>query len=410
MKKFALILAAGGLAALPVFSAKLTNRPIAIVNGETILLSDFQKNWASFQEQQPEGSGADKWTDEFKKEARQKLFDQMIDDKVLQGEAKKKKTRVPQRDLENGILQVKTRFLPESGRRDLQTILRRQMAAQGDKEETAPDLGAAWKEISASNPAAVKEAEANFQKELKEEGLDVKKFTDRIRDQLSVVQLTGDVVRQRVKPPTDVEVKDLFDRLTQQMAGKSPTGLSGEDAKDLESMAKYFSRQTGEQVHARHILLSVLDEKGQPSKWESASPSEKAAVRKKMEDIQKQIKKGANFAELAEKNSVDKGSAANGGDLGFFGRGQMVPAFEKAAFSLAEGQVSEIVESPFGLHLIKLIEKKPATKLRLEQAENDLREYLFRSSQQKVFEEYVAGLRKSSDVKVLVSLDDLGGF
>lgn len=410
MKHFALIAAAGLLAATPVFSAKLTNRPIAVVNGETILLSDFQKNWETFQEQQPEGPGAEKWTDEFKKEARQKLFDQMIDDKVLQGEAKKKKIKVPQRDLENGIMQVKTRFLPENGRRDLQTIVRRQMAGSGEKEEATPDLGAAWKELALSNPAAVKEAEATFQKELKEEGLDLKKFTDRIRDQLSVVQLTSEVVRQRVKPPTDDEVKNLFDRLTQQMAGKTPAGLSSEEAKDLDSMAKYFSRQTGEQVHARHILLSIVDQKGQPSQWESASLAEKTAVRKKMEDLQKQIKKGANFAELAEKNSVDKGSAANGGDLGFFGRGQMVPAFEKAAFSLAEGQVSDIVESPFGLHLIKLIEKKPASKLRLDQAENDLREYLFRSAQQKSFEEYVAGLRKSADVKVLVSSDELAGL
>lgn len=410
MKHFALFVAAGLLAVPPVFSAKLTNRPIAVVNGETILLSDFQKNWDAFQEQQPEGPGAEKWTDEFKKEARQKLFDQMIDDKILQGEAKKKKIKVPQRDLENGVMQVKTRFLPESGRRDLQTIVRRQMAGQGDKDQSAPDLGAAWKELAVSNPAAVKEAETAFQKELKDEGMDLKKFTERIRDQLSVVQLSGDVVRQRVKPPTDEEVKSLFDRLTQQMAGKPPAGLSSEEAKDLESMATYFSRQTGEQVHARHILLSLVDEKGQPSKWESASTSEKAAVRKKMEDLQKQVKKGANFAELAEKNSVDKGSAANGGDLGFFGRGQMVPAFEKAAFSLAEGQVSDIVESPFGLHLIKLIEKKPASKLRLDQAENDLREYLFRSSQQKVFEQYVTDLRKSSDVKVLVSSDELAGL
>ena len=75
-----------------IVSAHVAGRAdkIAVVNGETILLSDFQKNWDNFQEQQPEGPGAEKWTDEFKKEARQKLFDQMVDDKILQGEAKKK--------------------------------------------------------------------------------------------------------------------------------------------------------------------------------------------------------------------------------------------------------------------------------------------------------------------------------
>ncbi|HNC75557.1 MAG TPA: SurA N-terminal domain-containing protein, partial [Elusimicrobiota bacterium] len=166
MKKIALALAFGLTAVSPLFAAKLTNKPIAIVNGETILMSDFQKNWEAFQEQQKENGKPEGMTDDFKKEARQKLFDQMVDDKVLQAEAKKRKIRVPQRDLENGILQVKARFLPDAGRKDLQTIVRRQMTAQGDNPEATPDLTAAWKELSTSNPAAVKEAEATFKSEL----------------------------------------------------------------------------------------------------------------------------------------------------------------------------------------------------------------------------------------------------
>lgn len=410
MKKIAFFIALCSITAGSIFAAKLTNRPIAIVNGETILLSDFQKNWEAFQDQQNENGKPESLTEEFKKEARQKLFDQMVDDKVLQAEAKKRKIRVPQRDLENGILQVKARFLPESGRRELQTIIRRQMAAQGENNEATPDLSAAWKDLSTSNPAATKEAEATFKSELAKEGIDEKKFNERIRDQLSVVQLSSEIVRERVKPPSDDAVKKLFEQLTDKMAGKDVPGLSPEAAKDMESMAKYFGRQTSEQVHARHILLSVTDDKGQPTGWEKASPEEKAKVRKKMEELRKLIKGGADFAQLAEKNSVDKGSAVKGGDLDFFARGQMVPAFEKAAFALGEGQVSDIVETQFGLHLIKVIEKKAATKLRFDQAENDLREYIFRSSQQNAFEEYVADLRKKSDVKILLSPEELAAL
>ena len=410
MKKIALALAFGLTAVGPLLAAKLTNKPIAIVNGETILMSDFEKNWAAFQDQQKENGKPEGMTDDFKKEARQKLFDQMVDDKVLQAEAKKRKIRVPQRDLENGILQVKSRFLPDAGRKDLQTIVRRQMTAQGDNPDATPDLTAAWKELSTSNPAAVKEAEATFKSELAKEGIDEKKFNDRIRDQLSVVQLSSQIVRERVKPPSDDAVKKLFDQLTDKMAGKDVPGLSTEAAKDLDSMAKYFKHQTAEQVHARHILLSILDDKGQPADWEKASPEAKAPVRKKMEDLRKQIKAGADFAELAEKNSMDRGSAVKGGDLDFFARGQMVAPFEKAAFALGEGQVSDIVETKFGLHLIKVIEKKAATKLRFDQAENDLREYLFRSAQQNAFEDYVASLRKSSDVKILLSPEELAGL
>ncbi|MBK8574769.1 MAG: peptidylprolyl isomerase [Elusimicrobia bacterium] len=410
MNKNMFFLALCFIAVGPLTAAKLTNRPIAIVDGETILLSDLQKNWEAFQDQQKENGTPEGLNEETKKFARQKIFDQMIDDKVLQAEAKKRKIRVPQRDLENGILQVKARFLPENGRKDLQIIVRRQMAAQGENGDGTPDLAAAWKELSQSNPAATKEAEATFKSELAKEGIDAKKFNDRIRDQLSVVQLSSEIVRERVKPPSDDAVKNLFAQLSAKLAGKEVSGLSPEAAKDLESMAKYFGRMTAEQVHARHILLSVTNDQGQPTGWEKASPEEKAKVRKKMEDLQKQIKNGADFAGLAEKNSVDKGSAVKGGDLDFFARGQMVPAFEKAAFSLKEGQVSDIVETQFGLHLIKVIEKKAATTLRYDQAENDLREYLFRSSQQSAFEEYVAGLRKTSDVKIMITPEELAGL
>jgi parvulin-like peptidyl-prolyl isomerase len=401
----ALVFAVAG--SLP--AAKLTNRPVAIVNGEAILLSEFQKNWEAFQAQQEEGN-PEGMTNELKTEARQKLFDQMIDDKVLQAEAKKRKIRVPQRDLENGILQVKARFLPESGRRDLQTIVRRQMAAAGANTDASPDLGAAWKELTASNPTAIKESETAFKKELAKEGLDEKKFNDRIKEQLRVVQLSSDIVREKVKPPTDKQIKKLFDQLNDKLAGKTVSGLSEESTRDLDSMAKYFSRQISEQVRARHILMGIADENGQPTNWDKVSSSDKAKIRKEVESLLKQIKGGADFAVLAEKNSIDKGSAVNGGDLGFFARGQMVPPFEKAAFSLGEGQISGIVETKFGLHVIKVIEKKTATKLRFDQAENDLREYLFRSAQQDAFEDFVSDLRKGSDIKILISREEIAGL
>lgn len=388
-------------------AAKLTNRPIATVNGEAILLSEYEKNWASLVEQAKENMPADKMDDAWKKTNRDKLLDQMIADRVLLQEAKKNKVRVNQREFENGVAQVRARFLPEKAQKELQGILRRQYAALGaEANESALDFPAALKELEKSNPGAVKEANATFAAELAKEGIDQKKFEDRIRDQLSVMELSKEAVRARTKPPTDEDAKKLFDRIQLKLQGKPVPGLTGEDEKDLDSMAKFYTQQTGERVRARHILISVPSENGAPTGWATATLEQKSAARKKILDLKNQIKKGADFADLASKNSVDKGSAANGGDLGFFTRGQMVPPFEKAAFALGVGQVSDVVESPFGLHLIQVEEKKAASKLRFEDAEDDIKEYLFRAGQQKALQDYVTEMRQGAQVKITLPTAD----
>jgi peptidyl-prolyl cis-trans isomerase D len=120
---------------------------------------------------------------------------------------------------------------------------------------------------------------------------------------------------------------------------------------------------TPEQVRASHILLKI---EGQ----------DEAAVRAKAEALLKQAKSGADFAALAKKNSEDEGSAPQGGDLDYFGRGRMAKEFEDAAFSLSPGQISDIVKSPFGLHIIKVTDRKPETKRSLEEARPQITEQL----------------------------------
>jgi len=105
-----------------------------------------------------------------------------------------------------------------------------------------------------------------------------------------------------------------------------------------------------EEVHARHILIKV------PS---DAAEDVKAKKRGEADELVKQTRAGADFAALAIKRSEDPISAAKGGDLGFFPRGRMVPGFEAAAFALEPGQVSDVAESPFGYHVIKVEERKP---------------------------------------------------
>ncbi|HEX4227693.1 MAG TPA: peptidyl-prolyl cis-trans isomerase [Bryobacteraceae bacterium] len=105
-----------------------------------------------------------------------------------------------------------------------------------------------------------------------------------------------------------------------------------------------------ERVHVRHILIMT----------QGKSPEEKAKLKAKAEDVLSQLKKGADFATLAKKDSEDPGSAAKGGDLGWIARGQTVPQFEQAAFSQKPGDLSGVVESSFGYHIIQVLEHQAA--------------------------------------------------
>jgi len=136
-----------------------------------------------------------------------------------------------------------------------------------------------------------------------------------------------------------------------------------------EQVQAYYDDHVGdrftveEQVHARHVLV-----KTDPG----AGDAGKAEARKKAEALLARAKGGADFAELAKKSSDDPGSAAQGGDLGFFGRGRMVPEFEAAAFALEPGQLSEVVESQFGFHVIRVEEKRPGGVRPLDEVRDDI--------------------------------------
>jgi peptidyl-prolyl cis-trans isomerase D len=121
--------------------------------------------------------------------------------------------------------------------------------------------------------------------------------------------------------------------------------------------------QTPEQIRASHILL------------ETAGKDE-AKVRAQADDLLKQIRAGADFAALATKFSDYKGSKDKRGDLDYFSRGRMVPEFETAAFALQPGQVSDIVKSQYGFHIIKLVDKRPGSTRTLDEASAQITEQL----------------------------------
>ncbi|MFV9690803.1 MAG: foldase protein PrsA [Desulfobacteria bacterium] len=164
---------------------------------------------------------------------------------------------------------------------------------------------------------------------------------------------------------------------------------------DKDTKAHYDSNPDSfkqpEQVQASHILIKV-DPKGKAT--------QKAEARKKMEMIQQKLHKGEDFAALAKEFSQCP-SSSKGGDLGYFGSGQMVKPFEEAAFALEAGKVSDIVETDFGFHLIKVVDKKPASTIAYEDVKDRLGEYLKREEVRKKVNLYVEELKQKAKIERL---------
>ncbi|MFZ5766156.1 MAG: peptidylprolyl isomerase [Thermodesulfobacteriota bacterium] len=148
-----------------------------------------------------------------------------------------------------------------------------------------------------------------------------------------------------------------------------------------------------EKVRASHILVTVA---------ENADEKTKAAAMAKIKDIQKKIKDGGDFAQLAKENS-DCPSKEQGGDLNYFVREQMVKPFADAAFATPVGQVSDIVTTNFGHHLIKVVDKKAETTLTFDQVKEKIKTFLAQQELDAMFQDYIKGLRDKAKIERLLA-------
>jgi peptidyl-prolyl cis-trans isomerase C len=169
---------------------------------------------------------------------------------------------------------------------------------------------------------------------------------------------------------------------------------------DKEVRAYYDSNpglfEQPEQVQASHILLKV-DPKG--------DASQKAEAHKTIEKVQQRLQKGEAFAALAKEFSQCP-SSEKGGDLGYFGRGQMVKPFEEAAFALKPGQMSDIIETRFGYHLIKVVDNKPKGTIPYQDVKDKLGQYLKQDKVSKEVSLYVGGLKEKAKIERFPTQDE----
>ena len=311
------------------------------------------------------------------------ILQQMVDEQAALAEAERQGIRVSDEELAAQILAIPAfqengRFI---GEQRYEQILRSQRPplTTGEFEDNLRRSMMIDK-LRAALTDWMSMSDAEIEKEFRQRNEKVK---------LQVVSLTADKFRDKVTV-SDADVASYYEshkaeyRVGERRKVKYLL-LDMEQARNKVNVTPaevqtYYNQnieqyQTPEQVRASHILLKT-------------EGKDEAAVRKQAEDLLKQAKGGADFAQLATKHSEDEGSAKNGGDLDYFGRGRMVPEFEQAAFSMEPGQISDLVKTQYGFHIIKVVDKKPAETRSLDEVRTQITDQLrFQKAQQSISEQ-----------------------
>lgn len=192
---------------------------------------------------------------------------------------------------------------------------------------------------------------------------DFSRFDEKVRQNVLRGVISEKLIHKEVKASgieNSAEAKEMLEKLkTKLVAQMFLEKKAGEKVTDATVRAEYDKRakekKGKKEIHARHILLKTEEEA--------------KAIKEQLED-------GANFEKLAREKSGDTASGKRGGDLGYFGEGEMIPEFTKAAFAMDKGEISDPVKTEFGWHIIKLEDKRDAQIVPFEEMDNVLREEL----------------------------------
>ena len=354
---------------------------VADVNGKAITAGEFQRELTQRLQQIQGPDGGSLPPETLKKLGfDSQVLTQLIDRRAIQAEAQRRGLRVTDTEViqyiqhipafrENGQFFGAARYRallraqrPPIREEDFERDVRNDLLAQKLQEAVT-----SWVTVSE------KETDAEYRRRNEKVKLEVVAFTaDQFRAGLTATD--AEAQAYFAKNPSRYRLgerrKVRYLTVDTQVLRASVTPTAQQIEGYYQANLQQFSNP--EQVHAQHILLKTTGK-------------DAAAVRKQAEAVLKEAKApGADFAALARKYSEDDASKATGGDLSFFGRGSMVKPFEDAAFAMTPGQISDIVQTDFGFHVIKVLEKRAAGQRALAEVKDQIGEQLkFQQAQER---------------------------
>jgi peptidyl-prolyl cis-trans isomerase D len=375
------------------------NDTIATVNGRAVKAGDFRTMYAQQVDAYRQAYGAS-LNDQLLKQLgiEQRLIQQMIDEEAVQAEATRLGLKVTDAEVRTRILRLPALqengvFVGEARYKQMLGMQRPPLTAAQFEDQMRKTLLA--EKVQAAVTGWVQVADADVEKEYKSKN-------EKVKLELAVFNSTA--FRDGIQP-TDAEIQAQFAAHTDQyqVGERRRVRFLSIDAQalrpkvtvtDAEIQQQYNSNiatySTPEQVHVRHILMKTDGKNDE-------------AVKKTMEGILAKAKApGADFAKLATQYSEDEGSKDKGGEYDFFGKGTMVKEFEDAAWALNKDEISGLVKTQFGYHIIKLLDKRPANVKTLEQVkpqiDDQLRWTKAQAEAQKINDEIAPSIKQPSDI------------
>ena len=345
---------------------------VAVVEGREIRGDEFQRTYQAQIQAYRSAYGAN-MSDQLLRQlgVEQQILQQMVDERAALAEADRLDVRVSDEEVRQRILAIPSfqengAFIGEQRYRQILSMQRPPM--------TPSDFEAAVRRslVVEKLRASLTEWLSIPDKELEQE---YRRRNDKVK--LAVVSFPNDSFRPDVTA-TDAEITAHFEAhkddfripekrkirylLVDVEAIRSKTVVPAADIERAynDRITEYT---TPDQVRASHILFK-------------SEGKDEAAVRTQAEDVLKKAKAGADFAALAKQYSQDEGSAPSGGDLDYFGRGRMVPEFDAVVFAMEPGQISDLVKTSFGFHIIKLADKKTGSTRPMEEVRPQLQDQL----------------------------------
>lgn len=317
---------------------------LVVINGKPILKSRFDEVFNPLYEEYKRNVPPPEQTKEEENKLRDLVLNQIIAEVILKQEVKEQKIKASKKEIQEAMDEIKKRF----------------------------------------------STDAEFIAELKKENMSMSDFEKKISEQAAVRKLVKQKLESKLKMPTEIEARALYDKIIAEIKG-TPIDASPEEKVLISNLSTTLKRMFGEQVRIRQIFVNLP---------KSSSQDTVKAAQQRKDIIERELKK-QHFSDVAAQYSEDPVSRQRNGDLGLVAKGDLLPLLDERAFSMGVGEYTKNpIKTDIGYFFLKVEEKRAKRDITFDDVKNDIAEALAYINANKAQNEYIDELRSKANIKI----------